>query len=67
MGAAFSLTRFSEAFLLVLRAQQTGINIAWIPGVMVVMSLAYALMGIPPESSPIEATAAFCLRSESSC
>ncbi|MCG5076774.1 MFS transporter [Paraburkholderia tagetis] len=46
LGAAFTLTRFSEAFL-VLRAQQTGLNIAWIPGVMVVMSLTYALSAYP--------------------
>lgn len=46
LGAAFTLTRFSEAFL-VLRAQQTGMNIAWIPGVMVVMSLAYSLTAYP--------------------
>jgi MFS family permease len=46
LGVAFTLTRFSEAFL-VLRAQQTGMNIAWIPGVMVVMSLAYSLCAYP--------------------
>nr|WP_244138460.1 MFS transporter [Burkholderia stabilis] len=46
LGATFTLTRFSEAFL-VLRAQQTGLNIAWIPGVMVVMSLAYSLSAYP--------------------
>ncbi|WP_293047862.1 MFS transporter [Pandoraea sp.] len=46
IGATFTLTRFSEAFL-VLRAQQTGLNIAWIPGVMVVMSLAYSLSAYP--------------------
>ncbi|HKT96246.1 MAG TPA: MFS transporter [Paraburkholderia sp.] len=46
LGATFTLTRFSEAFL-VLRAQQTGLNIAWIPGVMVVMSLAYSLCAYP--------------------
>ncbi len=46
IGAAFTLTRFSEAFL-VLRAQQTGLNVAWIPGVMVVMSLAYSLSAYP--------------------
>lgn len=46
IGAAFTLTRFSEAFL-VLRARQTGVNIAWIPGVMVVMSLAYSLSAYP--------------------
>ncbi|MBS2132148.1 MFS transporter (plasmid) [Burkholderia thailandensis] len=46
IGATFTLTRFSEAFL-VLRAQQTGLNIAWIPGVMVVMSPAYSLSAYP--------------------
>ncbi|NLP62972.1 MFS transporter [Paraburkholderia sacchari] len=46
LGAAFTLTRFSEAFL-VLRAQQTGLNIAWIPGVMVIMSLTYSLSAYP--------------------
>jgi MFS family permease len=46
LGAVFTLTRFSEAFL-VLRAQQTGMNIAWIPGVMAVMSLAYSLSAYP--------------------
>lgn len=46
LGAVFTLTRFSEAFL-VLRAQQTGMNIAWIPGVMAIMSLAYSLSAYP--------------------
>ncbi|SEB21055.1 MFS transporter [Paraburkholderia sartisoli] len=46
VGATFTLARFSEAFL-VLRAQQTGLDIAWIPGVMVVMSLAYSLSAYP--------------------
>ena len=46
IGATFTLSRFSEAFL-VLRAQQSGLNIAWIPGVMVVMSLAYSLSAYP--------------------
>jgi MFS family permease len=46
VGATFTLARFSEAFL-VLRAQQTGLNLAWIPGVMIVMSLAYALSAYP--------------------
>lgn len=45
-GAIFTLTRFSEAFL-VLRAQQTGLNVAWIPGVMVIMSAAYSLCAYP--------------------
>ncbi|TAL93874.1 MAG: MFS transporter [Paraburkholderia sp.] len=46
VGATFTLARFSEAFL-VLRAQQTGLDLAWIPGVMVVMSLAYSLSAYP--------------------
>lgn len=46
IGATFTLARFSEAFL-VLRAQQTGLDIAWIPGVMVVMSFAYSLSAYP--------------------
>ncbi|MFM0758106.1 MFS transporter [Paraburkholderia strydomiana] len=46
IGATFTLARFSEAFL-VLRAQQTGLDFAWIPGVMVVMSLAYSLSAYP--------------------
>ncbi|BDD94305.1 MFS transporter [Pandoraea sp. NE5] len=46
VGAAFALARFSEAFL-VLRAQQSGLSIAWIPGVMVVMSLTYTVSAWP--------------------
>lgn len=46
IGATFTLARFSEAFL-VLRAQQTGLNIAWVPGVMALMSLTYALSAYP--------------------
>lgn len=45
-GAVFTLARFSEAFL-VLRAQQAGLPLTWIPSVMVVMSLAYALSAYP--------------------
>jgi MFS family permease len=46
IGATFTLARFSEAFL-VLRAQQTGLHLAWIPAVMVVMSLAYSVSAYP--------------------
>lgn len=46
MGGTFTLARFSEAFL-VLRAQQTGLDVAWVPGIMAVMSLAYALSAYP--------------------
>lgn len=46
VGALFTLAHFSEAFL-VLRAQQAGLAITWIPVVMVVMSVAYALSAYP--------------------
>ncbi|KVQ98417.1 MFS transporter [Burkholderia ubonensis] len=46
IGATFTLARFSEAFL-VLRAQQTGMELAWVPSVMVVMSVAYTLSAYP--------------------
>lgn len=46
IGAVFTLTRFSEAFL-ILRAEELGLSITWIPLVMVVMSLFYALSAYP--------------------
>lgn len=46
VGGTFALARFSEAFL-VLRAQQTGIDFAWIPAVLVVMNVTYALCAYP--------------------
>ncbi|TCW75480.1 MFS transporter [Burkholderia sp. SRS-46] len=46
LGATLMLARFSEAFL-VLRAQQAGLELAWIPGVMVVMNLVYAGAAYP--------------------
>ena len=46
IGAVFTLTRFSEAFL-VLRAQQIGLSVTLVPLVMVVMSLFYALSAYP--------------------
>ena len=46
LGAVFTLARFSEAFL-VLRAQQSGIPLAWVPLVMVAMSLVYAACAYP--------------------
>lgn len=41
IGAVFTLARFSEAFL-VLRAQQGGIPVAFVPLVMVMMNIVYA-------------------------
>ena len=46
IGAVFTLARFSEAFL-VLRAQQGGLSIAWIPIVLVAMNVVYALSAYP--------------------
>ncbi|WP_422775644.1 MFS transporter [Pseudomonas mediterranea] len=46
VGGVFTLARFSEAFL-VLRAQQLGLSVTWIPLVMVVMALFYALSAYP--------------------
>ncbi|MDF0535750.1 MFS transporter [Shewanella sp. A32] len=46
IGAVFTLARFSEAFL-VLRAQQGGIPIAYVPLVMVGMNLIYAISAYP--------------------
>jgi MFS family permease len=46
VGAIFTLARFSEAFL-VLRAQQTGIALSWVPLVMVAMNVVYALSAYP--------------------
>jgi MFS family permease len=46
LGAAFTLARFSEAFL-VLRAQDVGLAIGYVPAVMVVMNIAYAGVAYP--------------------
>jgi MFS family permease len=46
LGAVFALARFSEAFL-VLRAQQVGVPLRWVPGVMLLMSVVYALLAYP--------------------
>ncbi|MEO8636093.1 MAG: MFS transporter [Gemmatimonadales bacterium] len=46
IGAVFTLARFSEAFL-VLRAQQSGLALTWVPLVLVVMNVVYALAAYP--------------------
>jgi len=46
LGALFTLARFSEAFL-VLRAQQGGMPVAWVPLVMVAMNVVYSLTAYP--------------------
>jgi len=46
LGAVFTLARFSEAFL-VLRAQDVGIVLAYVPLVMIVMNVSYAGFAYP--------------------
>jgi len=46
IGAVFMLARFSEAFL-VLKAHEAGMQLAWVPLVMVAMNLAYSLSAYP--------------------
>jgi len=46
IGAIFTLARFSEAFL-VLRARQSGMPLAMVPLVMMLMSMVYALSAYP--------------------
>lgn len=45
-GVIFTLARFSEAFL-VLRAQQSGLSLAWVPLVLVTMNVIYAAAAYP--------------------
>jgi MFS family permease len=46
LGAIFTLTRFSEAFL-VLRAENVGLALGFVPLVMVAMNASYALFAYP--------------------
>jgi MFS family permease len=46
LGSVITLARFSEAFL-VLRGQQLGLPLAWVPAVILVLSLAYAVSSYP--------------------
>jgi len=46
LGSVFTLARFSEAFL-VLRAQQGGLDLAWVPLVLIVMNIFFALGAYP--------------------
>jgi MFS family permease len=45
-GAIFTLARCSEAFL-VLRAQDTGLPISWVPVVLIVMNIVYMAVAYP--------------------
>ncbi|WP_309500886.1 MFS transporter [Bradyrhizobium arachidis] len=46
VGTVFTLARFSEAFL-ILRAQSIGLNAMWVPAVLVLMNIVYALSAYP--------------------
>lgn len=46
LGAVFTLSRFSEAFL-VLRAQSVGLTVGYVPAVMIAMNIAYAGVAYP--------------------
>lgn len=46
LGAVFTLARFSEAFL-VLRAQDVGLGLGYVPAVMIVMNVFYAAAAYP--------------------
>jgi len=46
LGAVFTLARFSEAFL-ILRAQDMGLAIAFVPAIMIVMNIFYSAFAYP--------------------
>jgi MFS family permease len=46
VGVVFTLARFSEAFL-ILRAQNVGLGLTWVPIVLVGMNVVYALSAYP--------------------
>jgi MFS family permease len=46
LGAVFTLARFSEAFL-VLRAQSVGLELSFVPVVLIVMNVCYAIAAYP--------------------
>ncbi|MCB1757902.1 MAG: MFS transporter, partial [Gammaproteobacteria bacterium] len=46
LGAVFTLARFSEAFL-ILRAQDVGLAVAYVPAIMIVMNIVYAMFAYP--------------------
>jgi len=46
LGAVIAMARFSEAFL-VLRGQQLGLPLHWVPAIIMVLSLVYAVSAYP--------------------
>ncbi len=50
LGAVFTLSRFSEAFL-ILRAQYLGLAIGYVPLIMIVTNIVYALFAYPASAA----------------
>lgn len=46
LGAVFTLARFSEAFL-ILRVQELGLAIGYVPAILIVMNIAYSMFAYP--------------------
>ena len=46
LGAVFTLARFSEAFL-ILRAEDVGLSLGFVPAIMIVMNVVYAVFAYP--------------------
>lgn len=46
LGAVFTLARFSEAFL-ILRAQDVGLAVSYVPAIIIVMNIVYAGLAYP--------------------
>jgi MFS family permease len=46
LGAVFTLARFSEAFL-ILRAQDVGLAVGYVPAIMIVMNIVYSIFAYP--------------------
>lgn len=46
LGGVFALARFSEAFL-ILRAQDAGLSAGYVPAIMIVMNVVYAMLAYP--------------------
>jgi len=46
LGAVFTLARFSEAFL-ILRAEDVGLSLTYVPAIMIVMNVVYAVFAYP--------------------
>lgn len=60
LGAVFTLARFSEAFL-ILRAQDVGIALGYIPVIMVVMNVFYSMAAYPAGAAADRSSAQFLL------